>query len=145
MQDEQNRLAAPPETVDDDPLLLTVMSPRIVAVTPDAPLDIALRLMASGPVRHLPVLDGSRCVGVVLEADLVRAVAVGGPGVVGPLARPLPTLPGRARRSRAARVLLDGGVDAVLVTDGERLAGIVTATDLVRSLAETLPARRAGR
>jgi CBS domain-containing protein len=28
-----------------------------------------------------------------------------------------------------------GGIDAVLISDGERLLGILTATDLIRSLA----------
>jgi len=143
MQAEQNRLAAPPDAIDDDPLVGTVMSPRIVAITPDAPLGTALRLMASGQVRHLPVLDGPRCTGIVLETDLVRAVAVGGPAAVGALVRRVPTVPVGARRSRVARALLDGDVDAVLVVDGEQLVGIVTATDLVRSLAAAPPARRA--
>jgi CBS domain-containing protein len=44
-------------------------------------------------------------------------------------------LPVGGRRSLAARAVLAGDVDAVVVTDGDRLVGIVTATDLVRSLA----------
>jgi CBS domain-containing protein len=142
MHAEQDRLAAPPDTIDDDPLLSAVMNPCIVAITPDAPLHTALRLMTRGLVRHLPVLDGTRCAGILVEADLVRAAAIGGPAVVGPLARPVPRIPLGARRSRAARALLEGGVDAVLVVDGERLVGIVTATDLVRSLAGAGRARR---
>ena len=39
------------------------------------------------------------------------------------------------RRSAAARAVLAGDVDAVLVSDGGRLVGIVTTTDLARSLA----------
>jgi CBS domain-containing protein len=135
MQAEHNRIAAPPETIDDDPLVSTLMTPGITAITPDAPLIIALRLMASGDVRHLPVLEGRRCIGVVLETDLVRAVAVGAPVELGPLARPVPTVPITCRRSVAARTLLDGDVDAVLVTAEGQLVGIVTTTDLVRSLA----------
>jgi CBS domain-containing protein len=140
MQDPRIRLAAPPETLDDsptgDPSVTAVMSPRVVAITPDASLRTALRLMATGDVRHLPVLDGARCLGVVVETDLVHAVAVGGQPVVGPLARPIPSVPVTVRRSAVARAMLVGDVDAVLVTAGGRLVGIVTATDLVRSLAE---------
>lgn len=148
MPDQQPRLAAPPETLDDtaaeDPAVDSLMTPRVVAITPDAPLRTALRLMASGDVRHLPVLDGGRCLGIVVETDLVHAVAVGGCSVVGPLARPVPAVPATARRSTAARAMLAGDVDAVLVADGARLVGIVTATDLVRSLAER-PDRPGGR
>lgn len=135
MQTQPEHLAAPPEAVDDDPLVGTLMTARVVAITPDAPLRTGLRPMASGDVRHLPILDGPRRLGVLLETDLVRAVAVGGPPTVGPLGRPVPTVPVGWRRSRAARAVLSGDVDAVLVTDGDRLVGILTGTDLVRSLA----------
>jgi CBS domain-containing protein len=132
---------APPEILDDDPLVDEVMTDRIVAITPDAPLGTALRLMASGDVRHLPVMAGMHCAGVVVEADIVRALAVGGPSTVGPLARPVGRVPITARRSAVARAVLDGGVDAVLVEHQGRLVGIVTTTDLVRSLAAGRAAR----
>ncbi len=128
--------AAPPESLDDDPRLAGLMSTRVVAITPDSPLLTALRLMAAERVRHLPVLDGPHCLGLVGETDLVRAVATGRPPLVGPLARPVPTLPRSAHRSAAARAMIAAGTDAVLVTDDEGgLAGILTATDLVVSLA----------
>ena len=136
MQTEQNRLAAPPEAMDDDPSVVAVMTPRIVAITPDAPLHTGLRLMASGNVRHLPIVDADGCRGVVLDTDLVHAVTIGSPQLVGPLARPVPTLPSSVRRSDAARAMLAGDVDAVLITDEDRLVGIVTVTDLVKSLAQ---------
>jgi CBS domain-containing protein len=135
MHSQPERLAAPPETADDDPPVSTLMTDRVVAISPDAPLATALHLMASGDVRHLPVLDGARCLGVLMETDLMRAVAIGGPPTVGPLARPVPMVPVGWRRSRAARAVLAGDIDAVLVTDADRLVGILTATDLVRSLA----------
>jgi CBS domain-containing protein len=135
MSPQHQQLAAPPEVVDDDPPVTSVMTPRIVATTPDCPLHTGLNLMVSRNVRHLPVVEGSRCLGVVLETDIVRAVAIGGPPLLGPLARPMPTVPAGGRRSLAARALLDGDVESVLVTDGDRLVGIVTTTDLVRSLA----------
>lgn len=71
----------------------------------------------------------------MLETDIVRAVAIGGPSLLGPLVRALPMVPANERRSTAARAMLAGDVDAVLVTDGSRLVGIITTTDLVRSLA----------
>jgi CBS domain-containing protein len=128
--------AAPPEALDADPRIGPLMSGRVVAITPDAPLRTALRLMAADQVRHLPVMDGSRCLGVVGETDLVHAVAVGGPELVGRLARPVRALPPTARRSDAARAMLAADADVVLVTDGGRIVGILTATDLLVSLAD---------
>lgn len=126
---------APPETLDDDPRLTGLMTVRVVAVTPDAPLRTALHLMAVEGMRHLAVVDGQRCLGVVGETDLVHAVAVGGPPLVGPLARPAPVVAPTDHRSAAARAMVAAGTDVVLVTEQERLVGIITATDLLVSLA----------
>jgi CBS domain-containing protein len=137
----QARLGAPPETLDDDPPVTALMTREVVGVTPDTPVMTALSLMASRRVRHLPVLAGRRCLGLVIELDLVRALAaVPLPlGVAGPLAgelvRAVGAVAGTARRSEAARLMSAGTADAVLVVDQEHLLGIVTATDLVRSVA----------
>ncbi|WP_226364487.1 MULTISPECIES: CBS domain-containing protein [unclassified Pseudonocardia] len=66
---------APPETLDDDPPLRTVVSPRLVAVTPQTPVRTALDLMLAHDVHHLPVFAGPRCTGLVTESDLLRGVA----------------------------------------------------------------------
>lgn len=141
MTPRPHRLAAPPEALDDDPPVTGLMTQRIVAIVPEAELSVALRLMAARGVRHLPVLDGARCVGLVLDTDVARLLAVTRPepGVpplrVRDVCRQVPALEPTARRSDAARGMHAGGIDAVLVGDGERLLGIVTATDLIRSLA----------
>lgn len=127
----------------DDPPLHELMTHNIVGIVPEAPLHIALQLMLSAGVRHLPVLAGTggRCAGLVLETDLARAVAAhrAAPELpaptVGDLCRAARELGGGERRSTAARRMYDDGVDAVLVLTGTRLMGIVTATDLIRSLA----------
>ena len=118
MTSQRHRLAAPPEALDDDPPIGSVMTPHVVAIPPDAPLRVGLRLMASNNLRHLPVIENSRCLGVVLETDIVRAVALGEPQLLGSLVRALPTVSVDERRSAAARVVLAGDVDAVLVSDG---------------------------
>lgn len=134
-------LAAPTEALDDDPPLTEMMTTYLVGVTSTAPVSTALRLMAANGVRHLPVIRGRDCCGIVLEADLARFVA-GGPGspahravrLVEELTRPTRPLPLTARRSDAARRMHAESSDAVLVINEDRLVGIVTATDVVRSL-----------
>lgn len=142
MSTEHARLAAPPETLDEDPPLAELMTRRLVGITPDADALVALRLLADAAVRHLPVLQGDRCQGLVFEHDIVRCLAEGrlrGAVTVGELCRPVPALRPTDRRSTAANGMRASGVDAVLVTEGHRLVGLVTATDLIRSLAR--PAR----
>ena len=63
------RLAAPPDVLDEDPPLSTVMSRDVVAIDAEARLPTALQVMATTGVRHLPVVDRDRCVG----DDFVRA------------------------------------------------------------------------
>jgi CBS domain-containing protein len=144
---DPRHLAAPPEALDDDPLITQVMTTNLVAITPDCPLSTALRMLASTGVRHLPVLEGNRCRGIVLEADLITYLTSGSmssldpaPVAVETLTRPATPVPVSARRSDAARRMQTENTDAVLVTDGDRLVGIVTATDLIRSLACFAPA-----
>jgi CBS domain-containing protein len=136
------RLAAPPEAIDDDPLVSSVMSREVVAIEAEARLPTALHVMATTGVRHLPVLDRDRCLGMLVETDLVRCLAqdarpfaTGATASLRQLYRPAPELPPTARVSDAARHMSADVLDAVLVTEHGRILGIVTATDLVRLLA----------
>jgi CBS domain-containing protein len=137
---DHRHLAAPPEARDDDPPVTGLMTHRIVGITTDVSLSTALRLMAEGGIRHLPVFEGTRCCGLLLESDVVDRLLVGLPAErsaesIAHLVRSAPVVTTAARRSGAARSMRDGGLDAVLVTEQDRLVGVVTATDLVRSLA----------
>ena len=145
-----NRLDAPPETLDDNPRLSTLMTRRLVAITPDAAAQVALQLMATTGVRHLPVMNGSTCLGMVLETDVVLAAAEGqlhrpgAPLTVDALCRRVAMLRAQDRRSIAAQLMCESEIDAVLIVEDGNLIGIVTATDLVRSLAGVAGAHRPG-
>jgi CBS domain-containing protein len=131
-------LAAPPEIMDDDPLVSTFMTRDVVALDAGADVGSALREMARHGVRHLVVLVGEQVDGAVTEATVVRAIADDRAGTpVGQLRIRLPLLSPSARRSDVARRMVDHRVDAVIiVTDPQgTVAGIATATDLLRSLA----------
>lgn len=49
-----------------------VMTAPAISVTPDHPAIAALSLMTRRRIRHLPVLDGDRLVGIVSIGDLVK-------------------------------------------------------------------------
>jgi CBS domain-containing protein len=141
MSSSAHKLNAPPESRDDEPLVRQIMTPRVVAITADSDLLVASRLMASRYVRHLPVMEGARCCGLLLEIDVVQALAVAdnpliqAPLLAGELCRSVPVVGPAEHRSVAARQMRDAGIDAVLVCEGEVVVGILTATDLIRSLA----------
>ena len=133
--------AARPDVADDDPFVASLMTTPVVAIVPDAPLAVALRLLTSRRVRHLPVVDGSRCLGVLLDTDIAHLLAYSPrptnvPSLyVADVCRTAPEVHPRDRRSTAAARMRDSNVDFALVMDGDQLVGIVTSTDLVRSIA----------
>jgi CBS domain-containing protein len=51
-----------------------IMSSPVVTVTPDDGVRRCMQVMTERRIRHLPVLDGGRMVGVISIGDLVRAV-----------------------------------------------------------------------
>ena len=140
------RRHAPPDATDPEPVVKHLMTPNVVAITADADLLIAARLMAARTVRHLPVMDGGRCCGLLLEIDVIQALAstdnplVRPPLLAGELCRVTPVVRPGDRRSVAAQLMRDSGTDAVVVCENNSVVGMLTATDLIRSLAEEAPA-----
>ena len=54
-----------------------VMSPRIIAVEPDAPLQEVARTLSAHRVHRALVIDGGRLVGIISTLDIVRLLAEG--------------------------------------------------------------------
>jgi CBS domain-containing protein len=51
-----------------------IMSAKVITVTPRQDAHDCMRLMTDMRIRHLPVMNGDRVVGVLSIGDLVRAV-----------------------------------------------------------------------
>jgi CBS domain-containing protein len=51
-----------------------IMTSAVITVQPDTTVDKCMQLMTDRHVRHLPVVDAGRVVGVVSIGDLVKAV-----------------------------------------------------------------------
>ena len=52
-----------------------VMTPKVIAVAPDAPLEDVVRLMERHHVKRIPVLDGGRVVGIISRANLLHILS----------------------------------------------------------------------
>jgi CBS domain-containing protein len=57
-----------------DTAVRNLMTPDIVSIDPAATVDACMSLMTDKRIRHLPVVEGGRVIGVVSIGDIVRAV-----------------------------------------------------------------------
>jgi len=140
-------------------LVRELMTRDPIAVTHDTPVPDALRLMREKKVRRLPVLDShDRLVGIVSDKDLLYASPSPAttlsmweiPELLGRLkvekvmTRNVITVGEQTPLEEAARIMADSKIGGLPVMNGEKLVGIITETDLFKSLLELLGGRRSG-
>jgi CBS domain-containing protein len=51
-----------------------LMTPAVITVTPDQSMDRCMELMTSKRVRHLPVVENEKLIGLISIGDVVKAV-----------------------------------------------------------------------
>jgi acetoin utilization protein AcuB len=111
-----------------------VMTTDVVRAEPGEPAEGALRRMRARRIRHLVVMEGSRVVGIVSDRDLGGVRGGGGLGgrTVGDLmTRGVATVEPEDTVRRAANLLRGRIVGCLPVLSGNKLAGIVTTSDLL--------------
>jgi CBS domain-containing protein len=52
----------------------SIMTAQVVTIGPDTPVPACMQLMTERRIRHLPVVEDGRVVGVISIGDLVKAV-----------------------------------------------------------------------
>ena len=113
----------------------TVMTRDVVVVSPTVPIASAARKMEVMRIRHLPVVEGGRLVGIVSDRDLVKRSPDASCGEV-MTAAPVTCLPD-ASVSHVARLMIEHKIDSIpIVNYSGTLAGLVTSTDLLSLLVD---------
>lgn len=125
------------------------MSLAPVVVGSGRTLAEAHRLMRERNIRHLPVVDGGRLVGVVSQRDLYLLETLKGvdPGTetVGEAMAPEPyAVPPDAPLDEVAAEMADRKYGSAVVVDRGSVIGLFTTVDALRALA-TLAGGRRGR
>lgn len=129
-----------------------VMSPNAETLSPESTLEEAILFERKHRVRHIPVVQAGRLVGVVTDRDIKQAT----PSIVSGIDREnyevviqTTTLeqimsrdPITARRdttlAEAVDLFAQRRVGCLPVVEGGVIVGIVTGTDLLRAFAEML-------
>ncbi|MDT8437816.1 MAG: CBS domain-containing protein [Wenzhouxiangellaceae bacterium] len=114
------------------------MATDLFTVRPDDIVDFAASLMEWRYVRHVPVEDdGGRLLGLVSHRQLLRLIArgldkKGGPVMVRDIMRPDPrSISPDTTTVEAIRIMREGRLSCLPVTDGGKLIGLVTEYDLI--------------
>jgi len=126
-----------------------------LSVSPELALDRTLLLMGERRLRHLPVVEHQRLVGIVSERDLLEATgwaphrALEGGGlpkrVRDHMSVRVETTAPDASVSSAAATLLERRIGCLPVLEGQALRGIVSETDLVAAYARASRGHRGER
>ncbi len=128
------------------PTLKSVMTPFPYSIDVGEDIVTARVMMSEHEVRHLPVTRGPEIVGVITDRDIQVAGAVASGEAPQNLVRevchsPAFVVDGATALDEALESMAERQVSSVVVTDGEKLVGIVTLTDVTRLLVEALRAR----
>ncbi|HEV8308522.1 MAG TPA: CBS domain-containing protein [Methylomirabilota bacterium] len=119
------------------------MSSPVHTVTPATTVAEAVGLLRRERIRHLPVMEGDRVVGVVTDRDL-RGVD---PGVAVStlMSRPVVVVSPRTAIDKAARLLFDRRIGCLPVIEDGKLVGILTQTDAVAAMVTLMRHQVGGR
>lgn len=133
-------------------LVQDIMQSKVVTITPATTLPEAVRLTREHRIRHLPVLEDGRLVGIVSDRDLKRAMASPATSlevheltyllnrlkVAEIMTRTLITTVPTVPVEEAALLMVMHKISALPVTESGRLVGIVTETDVLELFVKAL-------
>jgi acetoin utilization protein AcuB len=122
-------------------LVRDIMTSPVVSIAPEITLEDAYRTMQQKGIRHLPVVDGGKLVGVITDRDLRLATSTLAPApfppgskVAGSMCRAVATADTMDPVEEAARKMREKKIGCLPVVDDGRVVGIVTGLDLLDAL-----------
>lgn len=127
------------------------MKTALILVTPSHSVRTAWKLLREHQIRHLPVVEEEKLVGIITDRD-VRLVfpsaLTSGPSERDPhdaleklsvreiMTKQVVTVDPETSVTDAARLLLERRIGCLPVVQGNRLVGIITKTDILTAFVE---------
>jgi len=123
-----------------------IMVTELVTLHVAEQLSLASDIMNLARIRHLPIVEGERLVGIISQRDLFRASLASVMGydyaatrdhlktvsIKEAMVSEVITVEPETGIQEAGRVMLDKKIGCLPVVENHRLVGIVTETDLLR-------------
>ena len=69
----------------ENTLVKDIMSGNVITATPGQDIQICMQLMTEKRIRHLPIIDADKLVGMISIGDLVRAIIADQESTIGDL------------------------------------------------------------
>jgi CBS domain-containing protein len=129
-------------------LIKDVMTHQVETVGRNDDLLMLDELMRSRHLRHLPVIEDGKIVGIVTQRDLFKAAMSSAMGygekaqhqflhsvrVKEIMMYPVTTVTPETELQEAVRMIIEKGIGCLPVVEGTKLVGMVTKTNLLRYL-----------
>lgn len=122
-------------------LIREVMKSNLVIISPKTKLADAYKLMIENKIRHLPVLENDRLVGVVTDRDLRLATSKlaehpfdSNTDIANVMSHPVQTAHPCDPIELATQVMRELKIGCLPIVEEMKLVGIVTITDLLDAL-----------
>ncbi|MBM4284551.1 MAG: CBS domain-containing protein [Deltaproteobacteria bacterium] len=122
-----------------------IMVKEVATLDVNDELSLANDIMRLGRIRHLPVVDGARLVGIISERDLFRSSLAQALGygteatrqvmksirIKDVMVSEVVTAAPEWELAQAVELMLRRKIGCLPVVEGERLVGLVTETDIL--------------
>jgi len=137
-----------PEAWEDEMKVKDLMTEKVLTVSPEDRVDRVFFLFNFENIRHVPVVEKGRLVGIVSDRDIKKilgpvkktieradgtSVTISSRKVRTLLSRKPVTIEPEQRAADAAAIMAKRKIGALPVVHKDKLVGIITATDILRA------------
>jgi CBS domain-containing protein len=137
-------------TSNRQPTVQDIMMKGPVTLRHDDILDLADDIMNLGRIRHMPIVEGKRVVGILSQRDLFRSALAGILGweyktrktllksvkIEEVMSAPVTTVSPGTSVKEAARIMMEKKIGCLPVVENDTLVGLLTETDILRYVVE---------